>query len=175
MRAQGWDIDLLAHHRRGGHILGLCGGYQMLGTEIVDPDGIEGAPGSAGGLGLLDVKTTMTGDKRLTEATATHAQSSATFTGYEMHKGRTDGPDCARPFAQMADRAEGATSADGRITGSYLHGMFRDDAFRRSFLEALGAETSALSYDTTVEATLDALAQHMETHLDLDRLFALAR
>lgn len=175
LRDQGWDVDLVAHHRRGGHILGLCGGYQMLGTEIRDPDGIEGAPGSATGLGLLDVATEMTGDKRLTETAATHTQSGTAFTGYEMHKGRTDGPDCARPFAQVDDRPEGAISTDGRILGSYLHGMFRDDAFRQGFLTVLGAETSELSYDATVEATLDALAEHMETHLDLDRLFALAR
>ena len=175
LRDQGWDIDLVAHHRRGGHILGLCGGYQMLGTEILDPEGIEGAPGSAVGLGLLNVKTEMTGDKRLTETTATHAPSGTAFSGYEMHKGRTHGPACARPFAFIDGQAEGAMTEDRRIIGSYLHGMFRDDAFRQAYLSTLGATPSDLSYDATVEATLDALAQHMETHLDLDRLFALAR
>jgi adenosylcobyric acid synthase len=175
LREQGWDIDLAAHYRRGGHILGLCGGYQMLGTRITDPDGIEGAPGAADGLGFLDIATEMTGDKRLTEVTATHPATGAAFSGYEMHKGVSDGPDTARPFAIMATRAEGATSANGRVMGSYLHGMFRDDGFRRAFLGGLGARLSDLAYDDTVEATLDALAAHMEAHLDLDRLFGLAR
>ncbi len=174
LRDQGWDIDLRAHHRRGGRILGLCGGYQMLGRLIDDADGIEGAPGQANGLAMLDVETKMTGDKRLTETRAVHAATDTEFTGYEMHKGRTDGPDRTRPFALVSNAPEGATSADGRVMGSYLHGMFRDDAFRRAFLKDLGAAPSNLDYDGTVEATIDALAAHMETHLDLDRLFALA-
>ena len=175
LREQGWDIDLAAHHRRGGHILGLCGGYQMLGTRIIDPDGIEGAPGAADGLGFLDMATEMTGGKRLTEVTATHRPSGVAFSGYEMHKGVSDGPDTARPFALLDGRPEGATCPTGRVMGSYLHGMFRDDGFRRAFLGGLGARLSDLAYDDTVEATLDALAAHMEAHLDLDRLFGLAR
>jgi adenosylcobyric acid synthase len=116
----------------------------------------------------------MTGDKRLSETQAIHTATGVAFSGYEMHKGVTTGPDCARPFARISARDEGATSPDGRITGSYLHGMFRDDAFRHAFLAALGAQPSATAYDATVETTLDALAAHMEAHLDLDRLFALA-
>lgn len=174
LRDQGWDIDLRAHHRRGGHILGLCGGYQMLGHRICDTDGIEGAPGEANGLAMLDVETEMTADKRLTETTASHAATGTEFTGYEMHKGRTDGPDRTRPFALVYGAPEGASSADGRVMGSYLHGMFRDDGFRRAFLATLGAAPSGLAYEDTVEATLDALADHMETHLDLGRLLALA-
>ncbi|MEM6385045.1 MAG: cobyric acid synthase [Pseudomonadota bacterium] len=175
LRDQGWDIDLAAHHRRGGHILGLCGGYQMLGRLIEDPDGIEGAPGTAAGLALLDVETEMTGDKRLTQIAAEHDASGLGFTGYEMHKGRTTGPATARPFARIDGRPEGARSPDGRVQGSYLHGMFRDDAFRRHFLETLAIPSSDFTYDTVVEDTLDALGAHLETHLDLDRLFALAR
>ena len=174
LRQQGWDIDLVAHHRRGGQILGLCGGYQMLGNSVRDPDGIEGLAGEAQGLGLLDIDTEMTGDKRLTETTATHEATGAVFTGYEMHKGVTSGADCERPFATIDGRPVGAVNADGRVMGSYLHGMFRDDGFRRAFLTGLGATTSGLAYDATVDATLDALATHMEAHLDLDRLFALA-
>ncbi len=174
LREQGWDIDLAAHIRRGGHVLGLCGGYQMRGHQVRDPDGLEGPAGGMEGLGWLDVSTEMTGDKRLTEVAATHAASGVSFTGYEMHKGVTDGPDRARPFAIVGDRQEGAVSADGRIAGSYLHGMFRDDAFRQSFLTGLGAAPSSLAYDATVEATLEQLAGHMEAHLDLDRLLGLA-
>lgn len=174
LREQGWDIDIAAHVRRGGHVLGICGGYQMLGTRIVDPDGIEGAPGETPGLGLLDVATTMSADKRLTRAEATHAATGAPMQGYEIHIGRTDGPDRARPFAQVEGEPEGAVSADGRIMGSYLHGMFSGDAFRAAFLRRLGARSTA-NYGATVEATLDRLAAHLEAHLDVEGLLALAR
>ena len=91
LRAQGWDVDLLAHHRRGGRVLGICGGYQMLGTVISDPDGIEGAAGDSAGLGLLDVVTRMIPDKRLSEVSAVHAATDVPFEGYEIHIGRTEG------------------------------------------------------------------------------------
>jgi adenosylcobyric acid synthase len=175
LRAQGWDIDLTAHHRRGGHILGICGGYQMLGRNVSDPGGIEGPAGSDAGLGLLDVATTMTHDKHLTETTATHAATGQSFTGYEIHIGITDGPDRARPFAQVAGRPEGAVSADGRIAGSYLHGMFRDDAFRAAWLAGFGVTAAPDSYSATVQTTLDALADHMEAHLDVAAILAAAR
>ncbi len=175
LRAQGWDVDLLAHHRRGGHVLGICGGYQMLGKFIVDADGIEGSAGKSDGLGLLDVVTEMIPDKKLTEITAIHAGSGQIFEGYEIHIGRTDGADCVRPFASIGNRAEGAMSADGRVIGSYLHGMFRNDAFRAAFLRDLGAEASNVSYGDTVEATLDALADHIEAHLDVGGILSTAR
>ena len=174
LRAQGWDVDLAAHLRRGGHVLGICGGYQMLGQSVADPDGIEGAPGRDAGLGLLQIDTVMTGDKRLTETRATHAATGLPFDGYEIHIGRSDGPDLARPFAHVESRPEGATSADGRVTGSYLHGMFRDDAFRTAWLAGFGVSASG-RYDATVETVLDALADHMEAHLDVPGLLALAR
>ncbi len=175
LRAQGWDIDLIAHHRRGGHVLGICGGYQMLGHSVDDPEGIEGAPGKTTGLGLLDLETVMTPDKRLTETSAVHAPSGQAFTGYEIHIGQTDGPDRARPFARVAGQPEGAVSADGRVQGSYLHGMFRDDGFRTAWLAQFGVQASSQSYGQTIEDTLDALAAHMEAHLDIDGLLAAAR
>jgi adenosylcobyric acid synthase len=174
LREQGWDIDLAAHIRRGGHVLGICGGYQMLGQSIADPEGIEGAPGTDPGLGHLEVSTLMVPDKRLTRIAATHAASGTPMEGYEIHIGRSDGPDCARPFAHVGGAPEGATSPDGRIIGSYLHGMFTGDTFRAAFLAQLGAVASA-SYGTTVAATLDALADHMEAHLDISGLLARAR
>ncbi len=174
VRAQGWDGDIAAHVRRGGHVLGICGGYQMMGHFIDDPDGIEGAAGREAGLGLLDVETQMTGDKRLTETSARHVPSGQSIFGYEIHKGRTTGPDCARPFARIAGKDDGAISADGRIQGSYLHGMFRDDAFRRSWLADFAVHSES-EYGATVEATLDALADHLEAHLDIDALLACAR
>jgi adenosylcobyric acid synthase len=174
-RAQGWDIDLAAALRRGAKVLGLCGGYQMLGREIADPDGIEGKPGSTPGLGLLDLTTTMTPDKRVTETEALHPASNTKVKGYEIHLGRTDGPDRARPMFTVNGRPEGAIRADGRVMGSYLHGMFTEDAFRRAFLASLGASPGNLSYDQTVEDTLDALADHLAAHVDCDRLLQLAQ
>jgi adenosylcobyric acid synthase len=174
LRAQGWDIDLIGHRRRGGRVLGICGGYQMLGRLIRDPDGIEGAPGETEGLGLLDVETDMHAKKRLSETRARHVETGIDFQGYEIHIGQTAGPDCTRPFADVSGRFEGAISKDRRVMGSYLHGMFRDDHFRRSFLSRLGARASGFSYESTVETTLDRLADHLEEHLDISGLLSLA-
>ncbi|MEM1064551.1 MAG: cobyric acid synthase [Pseudomonadota bacterium] len=175
LRAQGWDVDLAAHVRRGGHVLGICGGFQMLGREVADPKGIEGAAGVDAGLGLLDVATVMTPLKRLTEVAAVHITSGAAFEGYEIHIGETVGPDRARPFATVGGVPEGAVSTDGRIAGSYLHGMFRDDGFRAGFLQRLRADAGETQYGATVERTLGALAEHLEAHLDVEGLLAAAR
>jgi adenosylcobyric acid synthase len=175
LRAHGWDIDIAAHIRRGGHVLGICGGYQMLGRTISDPDGVDGAAGETQGLGFLDVDTVMTSDKRLTRTSATHTATGTTIRGYEIHLGKTIGPARARPFAAIADEPEGAVSANGRIMGTYLHGMFADDAFRSAFLQQLGAAPSTANYADGIEDTLDALAAHLEAHLDIDGIFAIAR
>jgi adenosylcobyric acid synthase len=128
LRAAGWDIDLRAHLRRGGRVLGICGGYQMLGRSVTDPDGIEGPPAHVDGLGLLDIQTVLTGDKLLSEVGGTVVEGGALFSGYEMHIGRTEGADCARPLLAFADgRRDGATSADGRVAGCYVHGLFAAD------------------------------------------------
>jgi adenosylcobyric acid synthase len=174
-RAQGWDIDLAAALRRGARVLGLCGGYQMLGVEIADPDGIEGKPGSVPGLGLLDLTTVMTPDKRVTETTALHPASDTLVKGYEIHLGVTTGPDRARPMFTVNGQPEGAQRPDGRIMGSYLHGMFTEDAFRQAFLAGLGASPGGQSYVGTVEQALDALADHLATHADCAGLLSLAQ
>ncbi|MEO0618528.1 MAG: cobyric acid synthase [Pseudomonadota bacterium] len=175
-RASGWAVDLKAHIRRGGHVLGLCGGYQMLGTTISDPDGIEGAVGVTPGLGLLDLETVLTPEKTLTEVTAVHCETGTTVSGYEMHIGQSDGGDRMRPFLDVDGRGEGAIRRDGRVYGTYLHGIFANDAFRSAFLSALGARaTSGLAYDAVVEDTLDALADHMEAVVGIDDLLELAR
>lgn len=173
LRAQGWDVDLAAHHRRGGHVLGICGGYQMLGQVISDPDGIEGTAGDSAGLGLLDVVTQMTGDKRLTSVHAMHVDTELPFEGYEIHIGRTEGPDNARPFAHVDGQPEGAQSSDGRVMGSYLHGMFSNDAWRGAFLNSLGVTASG-SYSSSVEQALDDLADHVETFLDVEGILQAA-
>ncbi|MBB3712906.1 adenosylcobyric acid synthase [Limimaricola variabilis] len=173
-RAEGWDIDLKAHVRRGGRVLGICGGYQMLGHSIADPEGIEGAPGSVEGLGLLDVETVMHPEKRLGLVRG-RLRDGGAIDGYEIHIGETAGPDhTARAWIEIEGRPEGAASADGRVRGCYLHGLFSDDAFRAAFLTELGGRASGASYEAGVETALDALAAHLERHLDIDRLLALA-
>jgi adenosylcobyric acid synthase len=175
LRAQGWDIDLLAHVRRGGGVLGLCGGYQMLGTCVADPDGIEGPAGETPGLGLLDITTVMTPQKNLTRVEAVHAPTGKPFGAYEIHIGHSEGRDTAHPFARVDGRPEGAVSADGRVQGTYLHGLFASDEFRGAFLQRLGIEASDMSYRASVASALDALADHLEAHLDVEGLLTLAR
>jgi adenosylcobyric acid synthase len=175
LRGAGFDIDIAAHRRRGGAVLGLCGGYQMLGRTIADPDGVEGLPAKVAGLGLLEVETVLSNDKRLEAVRGTTAEG-VPFSGYEMHMGVTEGPDRARPFGRFADgTAEGAVSADGRVIGSYVHGLFSDDRQRAAWLSRFGAGAVAVAYDDLVERTLDGLAAHLAAHLDLDRIFTLAR
>jgi adenosylcobyric acid synthase len=175
LRREGWDIDLLAHHRRGGQVLGICGGYQMLGQTIADPDGREGPAGSAVGLGLLDIDTVLSDRKRLGLVSGTDIASGAPVSGYEMHLGQTTGTGLARPMLRLGVHDEGALSVDGRVAGCYLHGLFAGDAFRSAFLARLGAAPSDLAYEVTVDATLDKLADHLAMHLDLDAILASAR
>ena len=175
LRGEGWDIDIAAHARRGGRVLGLCGGYQMLGRRIADPGGSEGPPGEAAGLGLLDVETVLGREKNLAEASGIELASGAPVRGYEMHVGRTTGPGAARPMLRLGGRGDGAVSADGRITGCHLHGIFAGDEFRRAFLARLGgAGDPGLDYENRIEAALDALALHLEASLDVPRLLEIA-
>ncbi|TVR09627.1 MAG: cobyric acid synthase [Salinarimonadaceae bacterium] len=175
LRAQGWDIDLAAILRRGGRALGLCGGYQMLGRTIADPDGIEGEAGSSEGLSHLAIDTVMSADKRLARVEATHLASGCAVSAYEIHIGASEGPDRSRPLFSVASEPEGAVSADGRVMGTYLHGLFAQDDFRRAFLASLGASASDLAYDRQVDETLDALADHLERHVDCDAVLAIAK
>jgi len=174
LRQAGWDIDLLAHLRRGGHVLGICGGYQMLGRRIADPDGIEGPPGSTDGLGLLDVETVLGGDKVLVEVAGRTVAGGVPFKGYEMHVGRTTGG--RHPLLMLEDgRTDGAIDDGGRVAGCYIHGLLADDRQRRHWLQRLGARDSGLGYEAGIDATLDRLAEHIENHVDCTRLYALAR
>ena len=176
LHAAGWALDIAAHVRRGGWVVGLCGGYQMLGRRVADPAGIEGPPGETPGLGLLDVETVMSAGKRLVRAEGRACEGGEAVAGYEMHLGETTGPDTARPLIDLERGPDGARARDGRVMGCYLHGLFAADGFRRAFLARLrGRETAGIAYDALVEETLDALAAHLEAHLDLDRLHEVAR
>jgi adenosylcobyric acid synthase len=174
LREQGWDIDIKAHVRRGGHVLGICGGYQLLGREIFDPHGFDGTAGRVDGLGLLDLTTMMSDDKTTTAVAGTHYASGTPVSGYEIHLGRIEGGDCARPVLMVDGKPEGASSADGRVQGTHVHGLFTSDAFRRAWLKTFN-KVSALAYEQKVEAAIDALADHLEAHLDIDGLLAIAR
>ncbi len=174
LRQHGWDIDILAHARRGGKVLGLCGGYQMLGQMIHDPQGLEGPPGSMPGLGLLDVETTLSGEKTVTPTTALHVTSCKTIEAYEIHLGQTIGPDTQKPFALKQNQPEGATNPAGNIIGTYLHGCFTSDGFRHAFLKTLGVDSPSLAYDALIEETLDKLARHLEQSIDIEQMLALA-
>ena len=172
-RTNGWDVDLAAHVRRGGHVLGLCGGYQMLGQHVTDPQGADGQAGRVDGLGYLNIETTMQPEKTVRPMTG-RALGQA-IEGYEIHLGQTVGPDTSRPMVQLASGPDGAMSPSGQIEGCYLHGLFGSDGYRSAFLERLGAaETDHSSYWAKVNARLDALADHLEHHADVDRLLALA-
>jgi len=179
MRSQGWDIDILAHVRRGGRVLGICGGYQMLGTRISDPDGVEGLPSTVPGLGLLDVETVMTGDKMLREVSGVvlggAGGDGAAFSGYEMHVGSTTGPGTQRPFLRFGDgSAEGAVSADGRLAGCYVHGLFGVTAARAALLAAVGVTASQAEHATRVDTALDEIAKVLEGCLDVGGLATMA-
>ena len=179
IRAEGWDIDIAAHRRRGGLVVGLCGGYQILGSRIADPGGIEGGRAEAEGLGLLDVETVIAGPKSLTEVTGTEMGTDEAIRGYEMHMGETTGPGLARPWLRLEGgrqgRPEGARSADGRGMGTYVHGLFAAAGFRHAFLAGLrGGRFEGVAFEAMIEETLDALAAHLEAHLDLDGLLAAA-
>lgn len=173
LRAEGWDIDILAHYRRGGAILGLCGGYQMLGRRIADPDGLEGPAGAVDGLGLIDVETRLSPSKTLRQVAG--EALGASFHGYEMHMGETEGPGLVRPLAFFEDgRPDGAISADGLVMGSYVHGILSDAGFRTALLARIGVEGAGRDYRGDVDAALDEIAAQLEAHIDIDALLALA-
>ena len=176
LRGQGWDIDLHAYVRRGGRVLGICAGYQMLGERVLDPQRIEGHQESTRGLALLAITTTMTTDKQLRAVTGYEVASGARFSGYEMHLGVSTGPATAHPMIQIDDgRTDGAVAPDGRVSGCHIHGLFNDTAFRSTFLAQLGARSSGEDYSQRVDAALDGIAQTLSQTLDIDALSRIAR
>ena len=176
-RREGWDIDLLAHRRRGGAVLGICAGYQMLGRRVADPKGMEGPPGEEPGLGFLDHETVIAGAKTLRQVTGVGATVDAAFAGYEMHVGKSTGGDASRPFLVPEGEGHdpGSVSADGRVMGCYVHGLLAGDAFRHEFLRSLGVNGAfGPAYEAGVEEALDAVADAFEDAIDIDRLLAAA-
>jgi adenosylcobyric acid synthase len=174
-RRNGWDRDLAAHRARGGHVVGICGGYQMLGRAVHDPDGVEGDVKSAEGLGLLDVETVMEREKTVRNVSARSRLFDLPLEGYEIHLGRTTGPDTARAPVTIDGAEDGAASPDGKVFGTYLHGLFNAGGFRRRFLAGLGVVGGAGDHIAAIEAALDEIAEALERHLDVDALLAVAR
>lgn len=176
LRAQGWDHDILAHARAGGRVLGLCGGYQMLGLSISDPEGVDGEAGIVAGLGLLDVETTMTPTKRVSLVQGHCAIDGTAVSGYEIHTGVTSGAATSRPMVELRAAPDGARSADGRIEGTYIHGIFSSDDYRRCWLERCGGiAKEGLDYGAEVDSALDELAAGVSNALDVDRFLQLAQ
>ncbi|MGV2106887.1 cobyric acid synthase [Agrobacterium vitis] len=173
LRAQGWDKDLTLHRRRGGRIIGICGGYQMLGNSVADPLGLEGTPCRVPGLGLLEIDTEMAPEKTVRNSVAHSLEYDMALSGYEIHLGQTDGPDCQRPALTIRGRADGAVSVDGKVMGTYLHGLFANDGYRAALLQSFGISNGTVNYRQSVEQALDDLARELESVLDkawLDRL-----
>ncbi|WP_416064102.1 cobyric acid synthase [Rhizobium sp. ZK1] len=171
LRARGWDRDLAAHVRRGGRVIGICGGYQMLGRRVHDPLGIEGAVTDIEGLGLLDVDTEMAPEKTVRNSSARSCQYEVPLSGYQIHLGITQGADCARPVAVVDGLPDGAVSADGHVMGTYLHGLFGSDAYRGRLLESFGLSGERANYRQSVDQALDDVAAELERTLD-DRFLA---
>ncbi len=175
LRAQGWHHDILAHVRTGGRVLGLCGGFQMLGRTIRDAEGADGAAGQADGLGLLDVHTEMMGAKAVSPVRGHCLRTGSMIEGYEIHVGQTTGPDTERPLFELQGRHDGAVSADGKVEGTYVHSVFASDAFRKAWLRRAGAvKVSTLDYRAAVEAAIDAIADDVEQAIDIEALLACA-
>ncbi len=179
LREQGWDQDLMTLRRHGKAVIGLCGGYQMLGKYIHDPDGIEGVAGSVDGLGLLDIETTLTEQKTLTHTTGIETRTGAAISGYEIHLGQTTGADTTQPMVHHIEgrdgiNVDGAISPDGQVAGCYMHGLFASDTFRSAWLNRHGKASSQIVFDQQIDATLDQLANHLAAHADLDAIARIA-
>lgn len=179
LREQGWDQDLMTLRRHGKAVIGLCGGYQMLGKYIHDPHGIEGIAGRVDGLGLLDIETTLTEQKTLTQTTGIESQTWAAVSGYEIHLGQTTGPDTAKPMLHHIEgrdgiTEDGAVSPDGQVAGCYMHGLFASDTFRSAWLNNHGRPASEMIFESQIDTTLDQLADHLASHADLDAIAKIA-
>ncbi len=174
LRANGWEDALLRHLRYGGRLLGICGGFQMLGRAIHDPLGLEDAAGSVAGFALLDFETSLVPDKQLRRVEGVTALGGARIAGYEIHMGVSTGPALARPFAQLSEGADGAISTDGQIAGTYVHGLFDvPDACDALLTWAGLAEPESPDYMALREHHIDRLANAIEQHIDLEEIMRI--
>jgi len=171
LREQGWEPVLRHHLRYGGKLIGVCGGFQMLGQALHDPFGLEGAPGDADGFAWLDMETTLTSEKQLVQVDGVLSGSNAPVTGYEIHMGVSSGPALRQPAVCLADRTDGAISSDGQILGTYLHGFFDHPAACDALLAWAGLAVPVTpDYRALRESNIDRLADAVEQYVDFDRL-----
>ena len=178
LRTQGWDAAILRHVRYGGRVIGICGGMQMLGKAVHDPAGLEGPAGSSEGLGLLDLETTLAPMKQLRNVRGWLADGDTAVTGYEIHCGVSEGAGMSRPAVRLDNgRGDGARSDDGRVIGTYLHGVFDHPEALAAWLGDAGlAAPKQLDIHALREATLERLAAVIDAHMDtatLERIFGL--
>ncbi len=173
-RENGWEEGLARHVARGGHVIGICGGYQMLGNRVLDPGGVEGAIREIDGLGYLDIETELETRKIVRNVGGRFLSKDLPLSGYEIHMGRSEGPDCARPMVELSGRKDGAMSEDGSIMGCYMHGLFAADDFRAHVLASIGATSQGQTHSHVINQALDDLAADLEKYLDVDALLKLA-
>ncbi|MEK7711976.1 MAG: cobyric acid synthase [Pseudomonadota bacterium] len=174
LRANGWEEALQRHLRYGGKLLGICGGFQMLGKTIHDPLGLEGEPGTSTGLQWFELTTTLAAEKQLRRVSGVLALDRAPVTGYEIHHGATQGPALKRPLVNLPERHDGAISDDGQIIGSYLHGLFDTPATCAALLRWAGlTELMPFNYPALREQGIERLADAVEQHLDMRRIDAI--
>ena len=180
LRKNGWDIDIKAHVRRGGHVLGICGGYQMLGRQIYDASGVDGTKGTIDGLGLLNIETSMVPTKKVKQTRCKSIDGSVEFDAYEIHVGHARGPDRSNPFTYTLDEIgnwipEGSKSIDGKICGTYLHGFLASDTFRERYLGQIISGLSEFTYANVIEDTLDKLADHIAKHIKVEQIYSIMK
>ncbi|WP_016854513.1 cobyric acid synthase [Halomonas smyrnensis] len=181
LRREGWEPAIRRHLRYGGRVLGICGGFQMLGEAIDDPDGLEGEAGSVPGLGLLSMRTRMVAGKQLRNVRGRlmggAGPENVAVSGYEIHNGVSQGPALARPLLDLDGRPDGAVSEDGQVMGTYLHGLFDEAPAAAALLAMLGlaGEGAAVDLAAHRERQLDRLADTLEEHLDPATIEALAK
>jgi adenosylcobyric acid synthase len=184
LKQQGWSEAIQKHLRYGGKLLGVCGGFQMLGQAVTDPQGLEGEVGSTEGLGLLEMTTRMVPGKQLSDVTGELApavagsRASVVMKGYEMHNGVTEGAALACPFSELERGADGAVSVDGQVAGTYVHGLFDEPSACNAILAWAGItmqEVQAVDYQQHRLEQLDRLADQVERCLDTERLRTLLR
>jgi adenosylcobyric acid synthase len=173
LRETGWAMAIYKHLRYGGKVVGLCGGYQMLGRTIHDPQGLEGLAGSTPGLGVLDVETTLEAEKQLRNVSGhLSLDGSPTMAGYEIHLGVTHGNGLSKPAVVVDDgKPEGAISVDGQVFATYCHGVFDHPEALTALLGWAGMqESEQVDFAARREADLDRLADSVEAALDWQKM-----